>query len=274
MRALLVVNPNATTTTERGRDILVRALRSQVRLEVAYTKRRGHAAELARAAAQDGIDLVVTLGGDGTVNEAVNGLMTADTGPAGNRATERPALAVVPGGSTNVFARALGLPGEWAEGTSLILEALVEGRTRTVGLGRVDERYFTFCAGFGIDAEVVRRVEQSRRRGAVSRPTLYMRHILTQYVKDVVRPKRGTPSITIDVLALKVLHLPSSARTIKQVLSADPNPHGKQVIRLHDLASFTLRPATPTALQVDGDYLGECDALEFASVPNALRVVC
>jgi diacylglycerol kinase family enzyme len=143
-----------------------------------------------------------------------------------------------------------------------------------------------------------------------------MRHILTQYVRDVVRPKHGTPSITLDrtsepadgglawalvqntapftyfgdrpinpnplasfdtgldVLALKVLHLPSSARTIKQVLSANPNPHGKQVIRLHDLPSFTLRAAGPTALQVDGDYLGEYDALEFASVPNALRVVC
>jgi diacylglycerol kinase family enzyme len=316
MRALLVVNPNATTTTERGRDILVRALRSQVRLEVAYTKRRGHAAELARAAAQDGIDLVVTLGGDGTVNEAVNGLMTADTGAARDRAVERPAVAVVPGGSTNVFARALGLPGEWAEGTSMILEALVEGRTRTVGLGRVDERYFTFCAGFGIDAEVIRRVEQSRRRGAVSRPTLYMRHVVAQYVQDVARPKRGAPSITLerpdepadaglvwilvqntspwtylgerpinpnpqasfetglDLLALKVLHLPSSARTIKHLLSANPDPRGKQVIRLHDLDGFTLRAARPTALQVDGDYLGECGELEFAAVPNALRVVC
>ena len=80
MRALLVVNPNATTTTERVRDVLVRALRSEVQLEVAYTKRRGHAADLARNAARDGADLVVTLGGDGTVNEAVNGLLTADTG--------------------------------------------------------------------------------------------------------------------------------------------------------------------------------------------------
>src|SRR5690349_4863935 len=198
MRALLVVNPNATTTTERVRDILVRALRSQVHLEVAYTERRGHAADLARDAARDGVDLVVTLGGDGTVNEAVNGLMTADAGPAPNRAQERPALAVVPGGSTNVFARALGLPGDWAEGAGVILEALRDGRTRTGGLGRADDRYFTFCAGFGIDAEVVKRVEQSRMKGKISRPTLYVRHVLAQYFKDAIGPRRAVPSLTLD----------------------------------------------------------------------------
>jgi diacylglycerol kinase family enzyme len=316
MRALLVVNPNATTTTERGRDILVRALRSQVQLEVAFTRRRGHAADLARNAARDGVELVVTLGGDGTVNEAVNGLMTADPGPAGNRAAERPALAVVPGGSTNVFARALGLPGDWADGTSVILEALREGRTRTVGLGRADDRYFTFCAGIGIDAEVVRRVEQDRERGKVSKPMLYVRHVAAQYFLDAISPRRAVPSLTLDrpgapsesnlawaliqntapwtyvggrainpnphasfdkgldLLAMKVLHLPSTARTVQQALARKPNPHGKQVVRLHDLGEFTLRAATPTALQVDGDYLGECDKLEFASIPAALRVVC
>ena len=83
MRALLVVNPKATTTTERSRDVLVRALRSEVDLTVEYTRKRGHAATLARAAAESGVDVVVTLGGDGTVNEAVNGLMTADSVLAG-----------------------------------------------------------------------------------------------------------------------------------------------------------------------------------------------
>ncbi|HEY0699362.1 MAG TPA: acylglycerol kinase family protein, partial [Micromonospora sp.] len=112
MRALLVVNPKATTTTERSRDVLVRALASEVDLTVRYTRRRGHAVDLARQAARYGVDVVVTLGGDGTVNEAVNGLMTADlptVDPGLSRAERLPALAVVPGGSTNVFARALGL---------------------------------------------------------------------------------------------------------------------------------------------------------------------
>src|SRR3954467_5369118 len=105
MRALLVVNPRATTTSERSRDVLVRALRSAVDLSVEYTTRRGHATSLARAAAESGVDVVVTLGGDGTVNEAVNGLMTAPAaygGLPGPPAQRLPALAVVPGGSTNV----------------------------------------------------------------------------------------------------------------------------------------------------------------------------
>src|SRR5205823_2147033 len=137
-----------------------------------------------------------------------------------------------------VFARALGLPGDWAEGTGVILEALREGRRRTIGLGRADDRYFTFCAGVGLDAEVVRRVERARTKGARSTPGLYFRSIAAPY------------------------------------LSALADPHGKQVIRFHDLAGFSLRTARPLAYQVDGDYLGECDKLEFASVAGALRVVC
>src|ERR1700754_1409241 len=100
MRALLVVNPKATTTSERSRDVLVRALRSQVDLTVESPRRRGHAAVLTRAAAESGVDVVVTLGGDGTVNEAVNGLMTAEEALAGQTvapAYRLPALAVVPG---------------------------------------------------------------------------------------------------------------------------------------------------------------------------------
>lgn len=313
MRALLVVNPNATTTTVRIRDVLVRALRSQVSLEVMYTEQRGHAAELARKAAQERLDLVVTLGGDGTVNEAVNGLLTAESEPAEHQADRRPALAIVPGGSTNVFARALGLPRDWTEGMGVILEALREQRTRTVGLGRADDRYFTFCAGFGIDAEVIARVEHARRRGRTSTPGLYIRSAIAQYtVADARRP----PSITLerpdgsqdtgistvivqntapwtyigdrpiqccpdasvdlglDLLALKELRVASTTITAARMLGRRPNPRGKHVLHLHDLAGFTLRSSTPMAFQVDGDYLGERDKLDFTAIPNALRIVC
>ena len=167
MRALLVVNPKATTTSERTRDVIVRALRSQVDLSVEYTRRRGHAVTLARQAARDGFDVVVTLGGDGTVNEAVNGLMTSEPALAElpDPADRLPVLAVVPGGSTNVFARAVGLPPQWPEATSVLLEGLRAGRFRRIGLGRADDRYFTFCAGLGLDAAVIRQVERARLRG-------------------------------------------------------------------------------------------------------------
>jgi diacylglycerol kinase family enzyme len=313
MRALLLVNPSATTTTERSRDILVRALRSEVELDVVYTEHRGHAANLAREAAREGFGLVVTLGGDGTVNEAVNGIMTADSGPPADRADRRPALAVVPGGSTNVFARALGLPKDWAEGTGVILEALREGRTKTIGLGRADDRYFTFCAGLGLDAEVVRRVERARRNGSVSTPVLYLRSTAMQYLFGTQRraplltlerpdepaqpglawllvqnttpwtylgdrPIQPNPEASfdtgLDVLAIRLLRLPSTARTATQLLTGAAELRGKHVLRLHDLAGFTVRAARQMAFQVDGDYLGERDKLDFASVPGALRVVC
>ncbi|OKI68844.1 diacylglycerol/lipid kinase family protein [Micromonospora sp. CB01531] len=316
MRAVLVVNPKATTTSERSRDVLVRALRSEVDLSVRYTRRRGHAVDLAREAAEEGVDLVVTLGGDGTVNEVVNGLMSAEppTFRTGDTSAERlPALATVPGGSTNVFARALGLPREWPDGTSMILEGLRLGRSRTIGLGRADDRYFTFCAGFGIDAAVIHRVERARRQGRVSTPALYLRSTVSQYF---LASDRRHPSITLerpgetaeaelatvivqntapwtylgereinpnpeasfdlglDVLAMRQLRVASTARTVTQFFTQQPDPHGRQALRLHDVPEFTLLSARPLAFQLDGDYLGEREKVRFASIPAALRVIC
>ena len=108
MRALLVVNPAATSTSERARDVLVHALAAELELDVDETGWRGHAAELAARATASGVELVIALGGDGTVNEVVNGLL--GDGPF-DRAVPHPMFAVVPGGSTNVLARTLGLPG-------------------------------------------------------------------------------------------------------------------------------------------------------------------
>ena len=155
MRALLVVNPAATTTSARTRDVLIHALASEMKLEAVTTEYRGHARDLGRQAAEGGeIDLVVALGGDGTVNEVVNGLL--HNGPDPDRL---PRLAVVPGGSTNVFARALGLPNDAVEATGALLDALrdrqrAHGRPRPRrghpghgGRGASRPRWFTFCAG-------------------------------------------------------------------------------------------------------------------------------
>src|SRR5438067_10602402 len=131
MRALVVVNPAATATTPKGRDVLVGALASELKVDVVETERRGHGRELGRRAVEDGVDFVVTLGGDGTVNEVVNGLL--EGGPSAHV----PTLAVVPGGSTNVFSRALGRSRDPVEATAEILDSLRAGRTRRVSLGTV-----------------------------------------------------------------------------------------------------------------------------------------
>ena len=194
MRALLVVNPAATTTSARTREVLTHALASDLKLEVAETQYRGHARDLARQATEDGeTELVVALGGDGTVNEVVNGLLANGPDPESH-----PRLAVVPGGSTNVFARALGLPNDVVEATGALLDALRDGSERTIGLGLaagtpgsedegVPERWFTFCAGFGFDAGVVGRVEQQRERGKRSTHALYVRQVVRQFLGEANR---------------------------------------------------------------------------------------
>lgn len=180
MRGLLVANPAATTTTRKVRDVLVRALSSELKLDVAETERRGHARDLAAQAAADGVDVVVTLGGDGTVNEAANGLLQHGPGPG------VPALAVVPGGSTNVFSRALGRSRDPVEATGEIMDSLRADRTRLVSLGTVSARtgdaedwtaprWFVFAAGMGFDADVISRVEAQRARGRRSTGALYVR---------------------------------------------------------------------------------------------------
>jgi diacylglycerol kinase family enzyme len=306
-RARLIVNPRATTTSARARDVLINALSSEVTLDVTETKARGHAAELAHDARASGYDVAITLGGDGTVNEVVNGLLADGPSP------DVPALAVVPGGSTNVFARAVGLPEDHIEATGHVLEALREQRRRTIGLGRADGRWFTFTAGLGLDAEVVERVEERRARGKRSTHSLYVRAAVTQYLRRTDR--RGSPltldcpgdpveekqslvlvgntspwtflgrlrvdpfpgasfDLGLDLLAMRRLRLLSTVATASQLLTPNGRtPWGHDVVHRHDLAALAVLSDHPVAFQVDGDYLGERSHVVFTSVPRALRVV-
>lgn len=190
MRAMLLVNPKATTTNARTRDVLIRALGAAVELAVEETRYRGHAAALAATARAKGYDVVAVLGGDGTINETVNGLLNPVNGeaapPLADPSSGRPALVVIPGGSANVFARALGLPNDPVESTGAVLEALREGRRRTVGLGQAlwegQSRYFTFCSGMGYDAEVIRAVEGLRGTGRKATPARYVNTALRHYL--------------------------------------------------------------------------------------------
>jgi diacylglycerol kinase family enzyme len=189
MRTMLLVNPKATTTNARTRDVLIGALGAAVDLTVEQTGYRGHAATLAATARAKGYDVVAVLGGDGTINETVNGLLNPVNGgepPGDDPSAGRPGLIVIPGGSANVFARALGLPNEPIEATGAVLEALREGRRRTVGLGQAlwegESRYFTFCSGLGYDAEVIRAVEGLRGAGRKATPTRYVNTALRHYL--------------------------------------------------------------------------------------------
>lgn len=304
MRALLIVNPHATSTTERRRDLLAHALAGEMSLKVARTESRGHAAHLAAAAADSGVDVVVVHGGDGTVNEVVNGLMYRGIRP------DTPLLAVVPGGSTNVFARALGIDSDPTVATEQILEALANDRTCTVALGRAGGRYFTFNAGLGLDAEAVRAVEKRRRAGRAISNAMHLRMTIARYyqsdrkhprltlelpgrdpitgvhlvfVSNVdpwtyfgnipVRTNPGTSVSTgLGVFATTSMALPTALRASAEILTGRFG-HSKKIIRANDEPWATVRCSEPVGMQVDGDYLGEKTEMEFCSVPKALRLV-
>jgi diacylglycerol kinase family enzyme len=163
--------------------VIRKALSADHDVEVAETNRRDHATSLARGAAHDGVDVVVVLGGDGTLNEAANGLVGTDT-----------ALACLPGGSTNVFARTLGLPNDPIEATSDLLDALAKDNIRPVGLGNVNGRYFLFHTGVGFDAAIVAQVE---KRSGLKR---YAGHALFIYAgieTTVAHYDRSTPHFSL-----------------------------------------------------------------------------
>jgi diacylglycerol kinase family enzyme len=310
VRALLVVNPNATTTTAAGRDVLAHALASELKLEVLVTRYRGHAAEATTEAVQDGVELVVAHGGDGTVNEVSNGLLVGTGGPVPSGDCG-PAVAVVPGGSANVFARAIGMPRDPLAATAQILRGLAERRSRLVGLGRTDDRWFTFNAGMGWDADVVAEVEQARARGHEATPLRYAGTALRQYLRQYRDPKLMTVEVPgvveptevrmvfistthtwtylgsrsvhtnpgasfaggLGLFALRSLAMSTVAPVLRQILRAGGDPRHRHLLRDDAVPLVRVRAEEPLALQLDGDHLGERSEAEFLSVPEALRVV-
>jgi diacylglycerol kinase family enzyme len=307
VRGLLIINPQATTTTGNTADLAIRSLTGLVDLDVEHTQYRGHARDLA-AAAHD--DLVIVLGGDGAVNEAINGIMSR--GPGDEPGAQPPLLAVIPGGGANVFARALGLPLDPAAAIGRIKDVIETGRYRTVGLGLAGDRYFTFSAGLGMDAEVVGEVEQRRAAGHKQTTGLFARTIVRQWATgtDRRRPvltleRDGQPStpdlfmmiITnrspwtyvhghallpvpnpdfssgLDVLALRNMRAMTILSTVGQMMAIRRRPtRGRHLLTVTGLNSLTVRSARPIAFQVDGDYLGETEAIKFQFISRALRV--
>jgi diacylglycerol kinase family enzyme len=157
MRAALIVNPFASNVTEARLELVKRILGQAADLDVRLTEGPGHAMELAREAAA-GSDAILAFGGDGVFNEVVNG--------AGDAAR----IGFIPGGGKNVLPRALGLPQRPEAAARRLAEALRRGRTRRISVGMVNGRRFTFSAGVGLDAELVRRVDALGRRADGRRP--------------------------------------------------------------------------------------------------------
>jgi diacylglycerol kinase family enzyme len=306
VRGLLIVNQHATSMTGTIADLAIRSLSGLVDLDVERTQYRGHARDLAAAA---DADLIIVHGGDGSVNEAVNGMMSRDgAGPQG-----RPLIAIIPGGGANVLARGLGLPVDAAAAIRRLRESLAAGRYRTIGLGLAGDRYFTFSAGLGWDAEVVGEVDRLRAEGHRESATLFLRTMVRTYYRATDRRR---PALTLerdgespvsdlfmtiitnrspwtylhsravlpvpnpdfssglDLLAMRRLRLVRIVSAVGQMLYIRGRaPRGRDLMSVLGSESLAVRSSRPIALQVDGEYLGETEAVKFQFVPHALRIV-
>ncbi|MGY9073367.1 MAG: diacylglycerol/lipid kinase family protein [Acidimicrobiales bacterium] len=305
MRILLIVNASASSVTARTRVKIQTVLTERHEVEVASTSRRGHAARLARGAANTGTDAVIVLGGDGTLNEAANGLAGTDC-----------ALAALPGGSTNVFARTIGTPDDPLAAARLVVLALEQGAVRRVGLGSVDGRHFLFHCGMGFDAAVVEQVE---RRSALKRYAghplfvfagfdTWIRHYDRKHPPMKVRYPDGTsvddsfltivlntdpytylgsrplsiaPDATLDrglcVVAVRTMSFGPLLGLIGSMFRGKDLRDDPRIDYRTDLSQVEVSLAGPTTkafpYQVDGDHLGNAETLKFAWSPEAIRLV-
>jgi diacylglycerol kinase family enzyme len=302
-RMLIIVNPYATTVSDRLRNLVVYALQGRFEVDAVDTEARGHATEICREAAHEGYDVVVAFGGDGTVNEVANGLRGSAT-----------PLCCLPGGSANVFAKMLGIPGEIVDATEHLLAMADDWQPRSVDLGVVNGRCFTFASGLGLDASVVERVDANPRRKArlgayfftwTAVTTFLRRYLLTPprleveaggeklagitaivqngspftYFQD--RPIEIADGAALDsgTLVGGVLHraTPLSMPFIAwRAFSRRARVAGhRQVTGLAQMTELTVRSADgrPLPLQVDGDYLGQVQEARYSIMPEALTVI-
>ncbi|WP_320671694.1 diacylglycerol/lipid kinase family protein [Patulibacter defluvii] len=304
-RLQVIVNPNATTTNARLRSLVVHALDHRYEVGAVDTEAPGHATELARRAVADGVDAVVTLGGDGTVNEVANGL-------AGSGVP----LVPLPGGATNVYHRLIGMPADLVDATEHVLALADRWQPRAVDLGRIGDRWFTFAAGIGLDADVVKRVDARPRLKARFGPWFFATVAVATFLRRyTVRPPRLVLERPADAPPLEgatavfqnareFTYFASSPVRLLHDVTLDSGRISGAVLRhtrptimpgvmlralvpslevtgaraidaAKDLTVATLRSADERTLpfQVDGDYAGQLSSAELGVGPGALQVV-
>ena len=306
---LIIVNPYATTVSDRLRNLVVYALQGRYEVEAVSTEAQNHATEIGREVADHGYDIVVAFGGDGTLNEVANGLAGTDV-----------PVSMLPGGSTNVVCRTLGIPNDVVDATEHLLTLADDWAPRKIDLGKVDERYFVFACGVGIDATGVERVDAHPRLKSRAGPYYYswagVSAFYRRYLYNAVRvrvesggesvegvtaivqnsdpftyfasrPIRVCEGIGIDDGTLSIGVLKRATQRdmptlLRRLFSAgNPAARHRQVHHFDDVTAATISTASldrdgaarPFPLQVDGDYIGDRTRVELGVDPGALTIV-
>jgi diacylglycerol kinase family enzyme len=303
-RMLIIVNPYATTVSDRLRNLVVHALQSRYDVTAFDTERQGHATELVREAVQEGFEVVVAFGGDGTLNEAANGLAGTDV-----------PLTHLPGGSTNVVCKMIGVPGEIVDATEHLLRMADDWQPRRIDLGRAAGRYFVASAGYGLDAAVTKAVDLKpalkHRYGewyfTWAAVRTFFRHYLVRPPHLELETADGTTLGGIDTIVqngdpytyfdARPLHVAVNSRLDSGLLAgamlhrATPidvptvayrlfsKRHRlvdhRQITGFSDVAGVRAQSTdgTEIPLQLDGDWVGDFREVEFSVHPGALSVV-
>jgi diacylglycerol kinase family enzyme len=302
-RMLVIVNPYASTVSDRLKHLVVYALKGRYQVEAIDTESKDHATEVSRQAAREGYDVVVAFGGDGTVNEAANGIVGTGT-----------AFTVLPGGRTNVYCRMLGIPNDVVDATEHLLRVADDWQPRTVDIGVVNDRCFTFSAGVGLDARVVERVDSHPRMKVRMGEWYYTWAALSAFLRRyVVHPPRivveaegskvqgvlaivqnGHPYTYFDKRPIEIAEgAELDSGTLAGVVLRRGSPIDMPTVlwrafsrRAHivkhrrisafDTAGEILVRALDGArvpIQVDGDFIGEADEARFSIRPRALVTV-
>jgi diacylglycerol kinase family enzyme len=308
-RMLIIVNPYATTVSDRLKNLVVYALQARYEVEAVDTEAAEHAIEIGREARTGGYDIVVAFGGDGTLNEVANGLAGTDV-----------PVSVLPGGSTNVVCRTLGIPNDVVDATEHLIALADDFRPRKIDLGRCNGRHFVFACGVGLDATVVKRVDAHPLLKARARQWYYTWAAISafyrHYLRDPVRfelevdgetlegvtaiaqnsdpftyfaniPIRicedigledGTISMALLRRAKQRDMLPIASRVLSKNLHVSKH---RQIDEFDDVTRASVRSVSkdsdgvprPFPVQVDGDYIGEYTELDFSVEPGALTIV-
>jgi len=308
---LIIVNPYATTVSDRLKNLVVYALQGRYEVEAVSTEAQNHATEIGREARDGGYDVVVAFGGDGTLNEVANGLAGTDV-----------PVSVLPGGSTNVVCRTLGIPNDVVDATEHLLSVADEWAPRRIDLGTVDDRHFVFSCGVGIDATVVRRVDANPKMKAKAGPYYYSWAAVSGFYRSYLykpvrvrveaggfepiegitalaqnsdpftyfanRPIKVCEGVAIDdgTLSMAVLrraaqrHMPSLMTRLLSGERLSTAAH-RQIEHLDDVTEATVTSISetrdgairPFPVQVDGDYIGERKRVAIGIEPQSLTVV-
>ena len=286
-KILYIINPISGTQRKQGIVKLIQELtdREQYEVDIAYTEYAGHASEIALRAVERGVNVVVAVGGDGTVNEVGRSLVHSET-----------ALAIIPCGSGNGLARHLGIPLQPRKAIEIINKQIIH----SLDYGKINDRPFFCTCGVGFDAFISEKfaksnkrglltyVENSLRSGLMYRPQTYIiegengaescKAFLiacanaSQYGNDAyIAPQASMKDGLFDVVIMKPFNLIEAPQVALQMFNKTlpDNSH----VEIFKTSKLRIHCTGEIIAHYDGDPFRTGNIIEISIVKDSIKVV-